>query len=216
MDPRLDLSERPVSAGYECACCHLQFTGMGRLRLCGNCLSHRGGASMRLDKEHVNSWKSYAEQLRQEASEASVKWGHTLARQKEMIETRDTEILELREAIRVGIDALPAEVIASYVQGVEVTAAHGARNSAFRRRDAAMRVIWRMDQLHRREVDEIQICACGSPNCDVEKVLSPFVDDLFDWESHEKQRLGDEKQDGLPDEHPAVRKAARRGRHTND
>jgi hypothetical protein len=216
VDSRPELLTRPLNVGEECVCCHLKFVGMGRLRHCPSCLHHRGGPGLQLDKEHISAWRAYAAQFERDASDASVKWGQMLKAKSDELAERDAKVLELQEVVRVGIVNLPAEVIAAHVQGVEVAEAHGARDSAFRRRDAAMRVIWRLEQEHNRPDEAVHECACGEPNCYVERTLHPFVDDLFDWESREKQRLDDDKQDGLPDEHPAVRKAARRGRHPND
>jgi len=99
----------------------------------------------------------------------------------------------------------PLGELQNWVRSEVVTRAGSARDAAYRKRDAAMRVVWRIDKVHRKSERDTS-CSCGrkANACRELQAVELFADDLDRWEDDQLARLSKGRECGLPREHPRM------------
>jgi len=101
----------------------------------------------------------------------------------------------------------------------EVRTALEKRDRAYRSRDFAFATLWRLAKLHHPDDHHDGRCSCGrhEDTCKELQAISPELGMLRRWEETQIERLDDQLEHGLPDDHPAVMRSGgsylRRGRH---
>jgi hypothetical protein len=117
---------------------------------------------------------------------------------------------ELTALVNRDYENAPLGHLQTWMQSEQVKAAASRTQGAYRLRDSAMVVLWRLDDRHRDGKSAGQ-CACGEPaaKCRDRALLAPYYGQLRKWEDAELARLKEGKPHGLPDDHPEVKKRSR-------
>lgn len=133
-----------------------------------------------------------------------------------LLDASDNEKAELRSALEEAINTISSDYhkapigdLRNALETELVAEEHRRAESAYRTRSRAMSVLWRIDQLHNAvNAKSTSTCKCGVPadRCAILTALSPFTEELDNWEAREKERMRAGKTHGLPAEHPDVKK----------
>jgi hypothetical protein len=134
-----------------------------------------------------------------------------LAERDQIIAERDVLIGDLRHAIRES-ELNPA--VEEWLADDMIRTAYAKRDSAYRARDFALRTIWRFAQIHDDDPGRDDHCICGSKadRCPELEAIADEIPTMREWEQNQIERLLDGLENGLPREHPEVRKHGWLGR----
>lgn len=194
-----------------CACCGLPksifMDGPQAQQVCDECKAHHNRDQERIKKLHRDWWIAYDEQ--QYANYVQIVAGlrSDLQAEKDRVSELDSRLAQVRVLVVKHFEGAPVGTLQDWLRDGIVIQAHGARDSAYRHRDQAMRTLWRLDKLH-NDNDNPGTCKCGlkADKCSVWKALEDEIEDLDKWEQAQLARLEDGREHGLPREHPEVRK----------
>jgi hypothetical protein len=139
-----------------------------------------------------------------------------IAQRDQIIAEKDVAIADLQAVIQTG-KLNPA--VERWLAEEEVRTALERRDRAYRSRDFAFAAPWHLAKLHHRDDHHAGRCSCGrhEETCKELQGISPELGMLRRWEETQIERLHDQLEHGLTDDHPEVMRTGgsylRRGRH---
>lgn len=193
-----------------CECCRIDamfyFKSASDLVICKSCQRHYGSERRKLelrDEDHRNLWASEL-RLRAENHAATIEHLHdTIKQQRDELAALRLENDGLRTTVIDGFDrAAPADVQRILIDR-EVREAGDERDSAYRSRDHAMRVLWQVNEIH--HPDTRGGCSCRVPSCRTNDLVDAARNGLYSWEKRQIERARAGRAHGLPREHPDYR-----------
>lgn len=214
----------------QCDCCKIPrdfaFSSSSDHVICKSCHRHQGdsqGKKALRNEDHAGLFRSELLLSHEDRRADEQRFEDKLEEMKERITQRDTIIAakdlligDLEAAIRDG-DLNPA--VERWLADDEVRTALRRRDSAYRARDYAFAALWQIARIHHPDERDDQHCSCTRPakRCPELVGIAGELDALRDWETTQVERLHDDRDHGLPDNHPEVLKAGwparRRSRH---
>lgn len=207
------MSVKPKEKGtpMTCACC-----GIPRLiymdspsaqQVCDPCKQHSGRDLQQNLLLHRNWWLQYTA-ARERAHRSTVDTLRTdTSTEQARANEAESRVQELATVIDAAYANAPIGDLQQWVQSDLVKRSRSRERSAYRMRDEAMVVLWRLDQLH-GDSKRGALCKCGEPipKCPERKLLTPMIEILDLWEEQQLKRLRSGQIHGLPREHPEVLK----------
>jgi hypothetical protein len=211
----------PVTA--RCECCQIEhqfeFTSPHDQVICRGCVRHTGSSPGRLElrlQDHAGLYWSELEICREDresdAREAEARMQKLreelqaeITRRDRTIGERDVAIADLRHAIQASELNPPVE---EWLADEMIRTAYAKRDSAYRARDFVLATIWRVAQIHDDDPGRDDHCICGSKadRCPELEAIADEIPSMREWEQNQIERLLDGLENGLPREHPEVRK----------
>jgi hypothetical protein len=214
----------------ECKCCKIPreftFKSASDHVICKCCERHIGDSAAKRqlrNEDHAGLYRSEllmcredrAVDARQHAAELQ-ELHDRIAQRDDTIAKNNVAIGDLQAVIRTG-ELNPA--VERWLADEEVKAALEKRDGAYRSRDFAFATIWRLAKLHHPDEHRDGWCSCGRKDdrCKELEAIYPELHALRHWEETQIQRLHDELEHGLPNDHPEVMRLGgpylRRRRH---
>lgn len=199
----------------ECLCCHVEreftFTSQSDQVVCKSCIRHQGDATVKAnqrDTDHVGLWHSELALAKEHHEEVIAQLQTEIKRRNHQIASQRTEIADLQEAVRAGVESAPLPAVERWFADEQVVAAHNQRDSAYRSRDHAYRALWATHRLHHEDYAREGHCSCGRRlnQCKELAATSSVAHTLDKWEEDQVERIQLGQPDGLPADHPAVLK----------
>lgn len=202
-----------------CECCEIpqdfEFKSATDLVICKGCTRHSGDSKRKQDlraRDHTGLYWSELEISREDRVEDERR--HELecdrlrariAELEDSIHDRDNTIGDLQAVLKTGHLNSGAE---QWMADLEVKSAHDKRRSAYRSRDFVYVALWRVAQLHDIDDSRPDYCICGADadSCRELAAISRQLSFLEIWEEKQIERLLEDREHGLPDEHPEVLK----------
>ncbi|WP_184238076.1 hypothetical protein [Conyzicola lurida] len=207
-----DMTVKPKERGtiLVCHCCgvpnEIYMESATSHQVCDPCKRHSTGdwkAVTRTHTEWVVAYYSERERLNAEARQTA----------RAALVSKQAEVEKLTARFQHAVSTMASQYadapigdLQNWVRAAVVSKAGSDRDTAFRTRDAAMRVVWRIDQLHRKKYNRDTACSCGTKatSCRELKAVEPFADELDRWEDEQLARLSKGRDCGLPKEHPKM------------
>jgi hypothetical protein len=199
---------RPVE--MECDCCGVRsqftFKAQSDLAVCKSCQRHQGAAKIQLrERDHLGLWRSEFALREEEIARLQAQVRSDAEERKQLVESHHREMEHQREGFRMELLGKHAEDTRRWFESQAIADAENKRDGAYRARDAAMRVLWRLAQLH--EAVDAARCRCGKPatTCPDLDVLEEEIAYLNSWERNQIERAEKGRPHGLPLDHPKYR-----------
>lgn len=195
----------------ECLCCHVvttfEFKAASDHVICKSCRRHVGETSDKLrlrDADHLGLWSSEMAMLREELYKARDGARATVEKARQDLAALQVENQGLKSALERGVSSASPADIQRILTDKLVTEAQNARDAAFRSKDRAYQVLWRVDGLHHHLERAPETCRCGlgETSCRVLQVMDGVRELLDRWEHLQTARAKEHKPHGLPREHP--------------
>lgn len=199
---------------YECLCCHLtvdeQISSPHHARVCRGCARHQGGTLDKLrqrDSDHVGLWTSTLAVMQDEHAEQVAAWRGVVQAERQKVADVNDELEATRSQLMEKYREVPDGAVARWLDSVAVQAAREDAQKAYKARDAAMRTMWHVNELHHAKNASMTQCSCGkaTDHCKVWNTLEPERPYLDRWEKTQIERLEKSLPHGLPRHHPKVR-----------
>jgi hypothetical protein len=207
----MTVAPKEIGPTMRCACCGLErqiyLDGPSAQQVCDACKAHNSRNVERIRELHRDWWIAHDEAQFSNYAQIVADLRAALRAEKDSLEERDSRLGVMRGLVVTHFEDAPIGNLQKWLQDAVVVNAHAARDSAFKRRDKAMRAIWRVD--HEHNDDKVAgLCKCGlkTDRCLVWKALHDQLEDLDRWDREQVARLKAGKEHGLPREHPEVMK----------
>jgi hypothetical protein len=200
-----------------CECCAIPhefvFKAASDHVICKSCERHIGDSAAKRElrnKDHAGLYRSELlicledrETDRRDHAAELQRLKDTIAGRDEIIREKDVALADLQAAIRSG-ELNPA--VERWLADEEVQGALDKRDSAYRSRDFAFAALWRIAKLHHPDDHQDGFCACGrnADRCKELDAVYPELRSLEQWEVDQVERLRDNREHGLPSDHPEV------------
>lgn len=200
-----------------CTCCQIErdftFKSHTDQVVCPGCARHQGDSpkqeSLR-NRDHADLFRSEFLLAQEDRKEDATRHARALEAAKAVTAERDTVIREksatisdLRAAIQSG-DMNPE--VERWLAEEAVKKAQEQRDSAYRSRNYAFESLWRLSLLHRHHDTDLGLCACKrkADKCKELNAIREGLPAVKNWEKIEIDRLHDNRDHGLPPDHPEV------------
>lgn len=189
--------------------------------VCPACVRHQGSTTAKAiqrDTDHVALWHSELaiavdDHTTREAAFAA-QLAAVRADHAKQVQQLRVEINDLQAVLRTGLDGAPPPTVERWWVSEQLADADESARHAYRSRDHAYRTLWFVVRLHHDDDNRDRHCSCGkrTAQCHEFKAIANIVPTLRRWEEKQIERLRDDLDHGLPDEHPEVLRL-RRPRH---
>lgn len=199
----------------ECACCHLEqtfcFKSSSDHVICLSCIRHQGDNTAKANQrayDHTNLWKSELAVAREDHADRVAELQKQIEFHEQEAVQLHTELNQAKENIRLGLNELSLPEVEKWWTSEQVQDANNKRDSAYRSRDAAFRALWGVAELHVEDRDKKYHCTCGKTvhKCKEYNAIAGSIQALLKWENAQLDRLKQDLDHGLPDNHPEVLK----------
>lgn len=203
----------------ECQCCRIPrefvFKSASDHVICKSCERHVGDSTAKRNLRNADHAGLYRSELlicledrRADARSHAAKLHELddrIAQRDQIIAEKDVAIADLQAAIQTG-KLNPA--VEQWLADEEVRTALEKRDRAYRSRDFAFATLWHLAKLHHPDDHHDGRCSCGrhDDTCKELQAISPELGMLRRWEETQLERLHDQLDHGLPDDHPEVMK----------
>jgi hypothetical protein len=176
-------------------------------QVCDECKAHHNRDQELIKRLHRDWWMAHDKAQTSNYSQIVSGLRTELRAANDKTDDAESRLVQMRALVVKHFEGAPVGTLQTWLRDGIVINAHGARDSAFRRRDQAMRALWRLDKLHNDD-ETPGTCKCGprTEKCSAWKVLADEVEDLDRWEQDQLTRMEDGREHGLPREHPEVRR----------
>lgn len=195
----------------ECLCCALDadfnFKSASDLHICKACVRHQGsGRHQQREKDHRGLWRSELALLTEDRDRLSAQLAAAVVDRTTLLKAHRAELEHQREGFRMEFAGRMSADTRTWFESEAINAAVDQRDSAYRARDAAMRVIWGVAQNH--EADGADRCSCGKSelSCPDFNAIADEIAYLNQWEHSQIKRAEQDQPHGLPRDHPKYRK----------
>jgi hypothetical protein len=194
-----------------CACCGLPneiyLDSPSAQRVCDRCKMHNTGDWHPVAELHTAWVVDY--RLEQDKMRLEELDQHRRTSYAKDVEIKALSLRTEEAAAVIANDYVSSPVghLQDWLRSEVVQKADRRVSAAYRARDSAMAVLWRLDQMHKQRPDG-KTCTCGKPTtaCREFKALDEFAASLDKWEDREIARLKKNMSTGLPPEHPELKK----------
>ena len=203
---------RPIDV--ECQCCRLvtrfEFGSWSDLVVCKGCKRHYGELKHQLwqaNLDHLGMWKSELTVMREEHAAEIARLKAKIVRAEAELRQMRLELTDAQHAIETQLRDGPLATVEAWWNSLVIAEANDKRDAAYRSRDHAVRVLWHLDKLH-HDGGQPNHCSCGktTSKCKEWQLMDEHRSFLYSWERKQIERLEDDLDHGLPDDHPEVLK----------
>jgi len=200
-----------VNVLAQCFCCQslqpFHFTSATDQVVCTHCVRHLGAEKAeQRDTDHVQLWLGQFAAQQQALQELTATSAATIAERDAEIAALAAQVADLTGIVAGRFDRGPDRGLRNLLETEVLKRAERKAELGQRRTDAAMAVLWQVDQLHRVRPADPQHCGCGksAAACPEARALGPVRQALGDWEAKNLKLHAAGQRHALPAGHPAL------------
>ena len=195
----------------QCFCCQslqpFHFTSATDQVVCTHCLRHLGPErAEQRDTDHITLWLGQFAAQQETLQELTTTTTATIADRDAEIAALTARVAELTGIVAGRFDRGPDAGLRGLLETEVLKRAERRAELGQRRTDAAMAVLWQVEQLHRVTPADPQRCGCGKSvaACPETRALGPVRQALGEWEAKNLKLHAAGQRHALPAGHPAL------------